>query len=141
MGYQNWMKTFSSKHTEIIARLQTAGFTVQEMIDYFEFENMRIHETSFCPLYAKNQKCHDTEYLNCFLCGCPLFRADDQGLSYEGENTVYSKCNIGKGSFSGKNGKIHQNCSNCIIPHRKKFINAYFNTDWKQIMQNVYIGK
>lgn len=141
MGYLGWMEKFSSKHAKIVIRLQTTGLAKQEIIDYFEFENMRIHEETFCPLYAKNKKCHESEYLNCFLCGCPLFRADDQGLSREAEKIVYSKCSIGKGSSSGKNGKIHQNCSACIIPHRKKFVNAYFDTDWKQIMKEVYIGK
>ncbi len=38
-------------------------------------------ENDFCLLYKDNKKCHDYEDLNCYLCACPYFRFDDEGIS------------------------------------------------------------
>ena len=81
---------------------------------------MKIKEKDFCPLYDKNKKCHDIENLNCYLCGCPYFRVGKKR----------SWCSI-----DAKDGYIHQNCSNCTIPHKIQFIKNNFDKNWKNIMK------
>ncbi len=132
-----WLQSHAQKHEKIVSKLLIRGLSREEMLDYFVFENMALNEPDFCPLYAKNQKCHDMEHLNCYLCGCPLFRASDMGLESTPEGKIYSKCSIGKGAQTSKNGKTHQDCTRCVIPHRQKFVKAYYDEDWGEIMREV----
>ena len=98
--------------------------TTPQIVDYFDFDNMKQLETSYCGLYADNTKCHDIEKLNCFFCGCPYFAYDDNGLAQSGDKTVYSKCIIDaiKSSEFISDKAIHQDCTNCDIPHRTAFV-------------------
>ncbi|MCD6173729.1 MAG: hypothetical protein J7J96_08090, partial [Sulfurimonas sp.] len=95
------------------------------------------HENDFCPLYKDNKKCHDMESLNCYLCACPNFRFNDDGIKKIEDKTQYSFCNIN--SKYGKQGvygdKIHQDCSGCLIPHGKFYVKKQFDLDWKKIMK------
>ena len=38
--------------------------------------------------------------------------------------------------FIGEN-YIHQNCSDCVIPHKKKYIKKNFSRDWFEVMKDV----
>lgn len=97
------------------------------------------NEPDFCPLYAKNKKCHDMENLNCYLCACPNFRFDDNGFEKIENRTLFSKCNIN--SKDGDQFKtdiaIHQNCTGCTVPHHESYIQKNFSRDWFEIMKNV----
>ncbi len=137
MGYKRWFDNHAKKHKQIVDKLLEKQYTKEQIIDYFEFENMCREEIDFCPLYAKNKKCHAVEDLNCYLCACPNFRFDDEGIEIIGQNTQYSSCDIE--SKDGKQGiygeKIHQDCSNCLIPHSRDYIYKYFDPDWRSIMK------
>ena len=137
MGYISWFHKHALKHKKIVDKLILEGLNEAEIIDYFDFENMRKKEEDFCPLYAKNKKCHDVESLNCYLCACPNFRFKDDGIEKVEEKIKYSFCEID--SKDGRVGvygdKIHQDCSNCSVPHHRSYVEKYFDLDWKKIMQ------
>jgi len=136
MGYINWFETHAQKHKAIVDKLLEQDFTKEEIINYFNFDNMKKAEYNFCPLYAKNKKCHDIKELNCYLCACPNFRFDDIGIKKIKNKTQYSLCNIN--SEDGRQGvygeKIHQDCSKCTVPHHKEYVNKHFDYNWKKIM-------
>ena len=136
MGYTQWVQNHAKKHKKIVDKLLAQNYTKEQIIDYFDFENMKIEEEDFCPLYAKNKKCHDMDSLNCYLCSCPNFRYSDRGIQKIEEKTQYSFCNID--SKDGKQGvygdKIHQDCSKCSVPHHREYVKKYFDYNWSNIM-------
>jgi len=134
MSYSTWFEAHSQKHKNIVTKLVAKGFTKEQIIDYFDFDNMVKEENDFCPLYKEPKKCHDMESLNCYLCACPNFRFNDDGLGTYNEFKILSKCDINNGEkFAGK-GVIHQDCSSCTVPHHKAYIEKHFDLDWKKIM-------
>jgi len=136
MSYKSWFIEHSKKHKEIVRRLKTNGFSDEMIVDYFEYENMRENEADFCPLYGENKKCHDIKYLNCYLCACPNFRFSDDGLKISDGANIYSECAIlsKDGVQRNYNGQIHQDCSDCAVPHEKEYISKNFDSDWLRIM-------
>ncbi|KYJ87568.1 hypothetical protein [Sulfurovum riftiae] len=135
MTYGAWFRTHGEKHRKIMEKLRT--LSNEEVIAYFRFENMVEKEPDFCPLYAEPKKCHEMEILNCYLCACPYFRFDDDGLFKEEGRTHYSSCSI-----DAKEGKqfvsdtaVHQDCSSCLLPHKESFIRKVFKRDWFEIMK------
>jgi len=137
MGYKSWFVTHGKKHQAIMKKL--SHLTDEEVLTYFEFENMCKSEPHFCPLYAKHQKCHEMESLNCYLCACPNFRFDDEGFKEIEGKPLKSYCNIDSKEGSQHIGKdaIHQNCTGCSVPHHKAFIRQHFQRDWFAMMHEV----
>jgi hypothetical protein len=137
MGYTQWFENHAQKHEKIIQKLQKKALTEKEIIEYFDFDNMKKEEFDFCPLYAKNKKCHDMEKLNCYLCACPNFRFDDKGITQVDNATQFSFCAIE--SKDGRQGiygdKIHQDCSKCTVPHHTDYVEKHFDLNWKTIMK------
>jgi len=137
MSYSSWFQSHGEKHKKVVEKL--SHLNDQEVIEYFRFENMVQNEPDFCPLYAKNKKCHDMENLNCYLCACPNFRFNDNGFEKIENKTLFSKCDIN--SKDGKQFKtdsaIHQNCAGCLVPHHESYIQKKFSRDWFKIMKNV----
>ena len=132
MTYFDWMRDHAAKHREIIDRL--VDLSDEEIIEYFDFENMKEKEPDFCPLYERDKKCHDMETLNCFSCGCPYFRLNND------DSEILSYCSINHkngGQMKAKKG-IHQDCSKCTVPHKVNFVRKNFNKDWNQIMSKVF---
>ena len=142
MGYTKWFNEHALKHEEIVNRLKQEGLSKLEVIEYFDFENMKLKEVDFCPLYRENKKCHDMESLNCYICACPNFRFDDEGIKKVEENTQYSFCCIE--SKDGRQGlygdAIHQDCSKCSVPHHKAYIEKHFAWSWHEMMHDCSIG-
>lgn len=135
MSYHSWMQNHANKHKEIVDKLK--GLSKDEIIKYFDFENMKVKEKDFCPLYEKNKKCHDMENLNCYFCGCPYFRLNND------ESEILSYCEINHkngGQMKATNG-IHQDCTNCTVPHKVKFIQTNFKADWNEVMSKVFNEK
>ena len=136
MTYTNWIDTQRHKHQKIVYKL--SHLSDKEIINYFDFKNMVINEPNFCYLYKENKKCHNIENLNCYLCACPYFRFDDDGLYIKDDRVVYSICNIdakdSKEFISDKS--IHQDCSNCHIPHSIRYIEKNFSRSWSEMIQN-----
>ncbi len=127
----------AKKHNEIMKKL--LDYSDEEVIEYFRYENMQKSEPDFCPLYAKNKKCHDLAELNCYFCGCNNFRFNDDGFEQINDKTLKSYCGIDSkdGSvFEGKDA-LHQNCSACTVPHHEFYIKKNFKRDWLAIMANV----
>lgn len=137
MTYSEWFQSHGSKHQAIMKKLQ--HLSEEEVIQYFRFDNMVKEEPDFCPLYKENRKCHDIDILNCYLCACPNFRFDDEGLEKEEEKTLFSLCNIDSkdGSRYISDDAIHQNCSECLVPHQEAYIKKVFSRNWFEIMQDV----
>ncbi|UCN00436.1 hypothetical protein LCX93_00545 [Sulfurimonas sp. SWIR-19] len=137
MGYETWVQEHAEAHKKIIDKLLQQGLNKQQIIDYFDFENMKEKEVDFCPLYAKNKKCHDMESLNCYLCSCPNFRFNDEGFKKTEDKTQFSYCAIE--SKDGKQGiygeAIHQDCSGCSVPHHRAYVEKHFDLDWAKIMK------
>jgi hypothetical protein len=141
MSYGEWFEKHASKHKKIVDKLVAHGYTKEQIIDYFDFENMVKEEIDFCPLYKDNKKCHEMQELNCYLCACPNFRFDDNGIKKIDAKTQYSFCAID--SKEGEQGvygdKIHQNCSKCTVPHHKEYVQNRFDIEWKKIMNSCVV--
>ncbi len=138
MTYLSWFQTHGKKHNAIMNTLTHLGD--DEVIAYFRFDNMVKKEPDFCPLYKEHKKCHDMEDLNCYLCACPNFQFDDEGLKKPGEKTLYSTCSIDAkdGAQYISDDAIHQDCSGCLVPHHESYIKKVFSRDWFKIMKEVY---
>ncbi|MEJ5168452.1 MAG: hypothetical protein WHU93_04740 [Arcobacteraceae bacterium] len=134
MSYKNWFDNHAKKHQNIINKL--SGKTIDVIIEYFRFENMVLHEKDFCPLFAKNQKCHDIEELNCYFCGCPHFRFDDNAPKIKSFCSISSK----DGKQMEYNGITHQDCSKCTVPHKETYIKKHFSYSWSEVMSDVSLG-
>ena len=137
MGYNEWFEKHAKKHKSIVDKLLAKQYTKEQIIKYFDFDNMVKEEIEFCPLYKDNKKCHDMESLNCYLCACPNFRFNDEGIKKIDSKTQYSFCDIN--SKDGRQGiygeKIHQDCSKCGVPHHKSYVEQNFDLNWKKIMK------
>ncbi|MEA3383191.1 MAG: hypothetical protein U9Q20_00755 [Campylobacterota bacterium] len=130
MTYRLWYEDHSKKHKNIVDKL--SNLTDDEIIEYFDYNNMVVHEKDFCILYKQNQKCHDTAELNCYLCACPNFRVAE----------VKSYCEINSkdgSSIKSDDGFVHQDCSKCIVPHKVDYIKRSFNRDWKIAMKDTFL--
>lgn len=125
MTYQSWHEAHAKKHQQLLKKL--SHLNDEELIDYFDFENMVVKEPDFCPLYKENKKCHDMENLNCYFCACPNFRVEEK------QSTCSIKSKDG-GSSKAPDGFIHQDCSKCTVPHTKEYIKANFKRDWLKVM-------
>ena len=141
MTYLDWFLEHNKKHHAIVEKLIAKGNKKEAIIDYFVYENMVKMEPSFCLLYAHNEKCHKRDYLNCYLCACPHFRFNDEGLKIEEGINYKSECFI----HSKKSGYFvyekvsHLDCSACSVPHTKAYIRKHFDVDWKKIMQKCFV--
>lgn len=135
MTYHEWFESHASKHAAIMKKLTHLSDT--EVINYFRFENMVVHEPDFCLLYAQNKKCHETKHLNCYWCACPYFRFNDLGLDVIEGKTLYSTCSIQskEGAQFISDQSIHQDCTGCLIPHHEKILKKEFNRDWRVTME------
>lgn len=137
MTYIQWFETHALKHRNIVEKLLAHNYTKEQIIDYFDFENMVKKEPDFCLLYKDHKKCHDMETLNCYLCACPNFRFKDEGIKTVETKTQYSLCDIdSKDGAQGVYGDaIHQDCSRCSVPHHRTYVEKNFDLDWKKIMK------
>jgi len=138
VSYEKWFQSHGKKHKEIMQKL--TKLSDNEIIAYFRFENMVQKEPDFCPLYKETKKCHDMEVLNCYLCACPNFRFDDEGISKKEDKTIYSICSIDSkdGDIFQTEEAIHQDCSGCLVPHRETYIKKHFSRNWFEIMKKVH---
>lgn len=137
MSYKQWFLDHAAKHRAVMEKL--THLSDEEVIRYFRFENMVQNESDFCPLYAENKKCHETDELNCYLCACPNFRFNDAGFAIEEGKTLFSTCSIESpdGDRYVSDTAIHQNCAGCIVPHRESYIRKVFDRDWLAVMNEV----
>lgn len=135
MGYCEWHEAFARRHRKIVQSL--GELSREEIVDAFEYERMKEREPDFCPLYAREEKCHEMEGLNCYFCGCPYFRFHDRGIDRIDGKIRYSLCAIDArdGKIFETEEAIHQDCSDCQLPHRRSFILRHFKRDWSRVME------
>ena len=140
MTYLEWFEAHANKHKAIMDTL--TELSDSEVIDYFSYENMKEKHVDFCPLYAEDKKCHEMKDLNCYLCGCMHFRFSDEGIKKEGGKTYYSLCSIEakEGKAFVSDGSVHQDCSGCLIPHKKHVIEKHFSRDWREVMKQTIVS-
>ena len=131
VSYEQWLINHGAKHEKIINLLQAKQYSKKQIVEYFDYENMRLEHPEFCILYAKNQKCHDTKDLNCFFCGCPHFR-----FFTRPKDNLHSYCSI-----DSKDGEqicyetgIHQDCTYCTIPHKTSYVLQFYTHKWNEKM-------
>ena len=143
MTYKSWFDAHAIKHKKLVTKLLAQNFTQEQIIAYFDFDNMVKEENDFCLLYQTNTKCHDVKNLNCYLCACPHFRFNDAGIEQIEEKTKYSFCAIDAkdGAQATYGDALHHDCSQCTIPHSKSYIKKKFSFDWESIMNECYFTK
>lgn len=141
MTYLQWYEAHAEKHEKIMNTL--THLSDDEVIDYFMYENMQKKHPGFCPLYEQNKKCHDMEALNCYFCACNHFRFSDDGLKKEGSKIVYSLCVIEakEGRTFESEDAIHQDCSDCLVPHKRSVIKKYFSRNWREVMKETILNR
>ncbi|MDD5052189.1 MAG: hypothetical protein PHO27_05585 [Sulfuricurvum sp.] len=141
MTYTDWFQIHTKKHRAIVNRLSAEKLTPEQIVEYFEFDNMVYYESDFCLLYTTKTKCHDIPHLNCYWCACPHFRFDDNALPNIEKITVYSHCAINAplGKVFHHESSLHHDCSDCTIPHESKVILKNFSIDWKDTMKKCLI--
>ena len=54
MTYEEWFLNQAKLHKTIMNKLEDKS--IDEMIEYFKYENMKKNEPDFCPLYKLNKK-------------------------------------------------------------------------------------
>ncbi len=128
-GYLSWFHNHANKHQAIVNTVPK-----EKLIEYFRWENISQSDVDFCPLFQEKKKCHDMEHLNCYLCACPYFRFDDHAPQIKSWCSIDAK----EGKIFEHEGIIHQDCSNCLIPHKEGFIKKHFDTSWRKIMQDCH---
>jgi len=138
MSYFSWFVEHDLKHHQIIQKLKQKNLSNDAIIDYFKFENMIVNEPKFCLLYTNKQKCHNLTYLNCYMCACPYFRFNDEGVEQKEGVLVKSFCSINskKASRFIYEGVEHLDCTKCSVPHTKAFVQKHFNEVWHAVMKN-----
>lgn len=134
MGYREWHEAFARRHRRVVESL--GELSDEELLDAFDYDRMKEEEPDFCLLYSQGKKCHEMEGLNCYFCGCPHFRFNDEGIDRVGEKIRYSLCAIDArdGKVFETGDAIHQDCSDCLLPHRRSFILRHFDRDWSRVM-------
>lgn len=90
--------------------------TVDEMVDYFDFENMSKYQKHFCILYKTGTKCHEIQNLNCFFCACPFYVVQD-------EKHTFCKINSKFASYIVLDDLNICDCTNCHFIHKKFVVN------------------
>ena len=141
MSYASWFVRHAKRHKKIVDKLLADNFSTAEIIQYFDFDNMVEKEKKFCPLYQEPRKCHDMEKLNCYLCACPHFRFNDDGLDTYNGSKILSKCEINNGTKLKSKDVIHHDCSTCSVPHHQEYVLKNFDTDWKKIMKECNLNE
>ncbi|MFT7003675.1 MAG: hypothetical protein ACJAWW_001027 [Sulfurimonas sp.] len=136
MSYIKWFDAHAKKHKKIVDKLVELNYSNEDIVDYFDFDNMVKEESDFCPLYKDNKKCHDMKRLNCYMCACPNFRFNDEGISDKNDYKVLSECDIDNGEEFLGDGVIHQDCSSCKVPHHKSYILKNFSLNWFEMMKS-----
>ena len=134
MTYSEWEQEHTIKVAEIMGRIKAS--TLDEIAEYFKYDNMVKKEKEFCPLYKDNIKCHNIDDLNCYYCGCPHFNINDNPAT-TGKTTIVSSCSIDskyKDIFyenPDENNvvRIHCDCTNCFIPHKTSYVKKTLNKE------------
>lgn len=128
MTYDEWTEAHNKKVTTILEKL--GDRSVDEIADYFKFENMVVNEPDFCLLYPDNKKCHDVDNLNCYFCGCPYFMVNEEPPVDDKKIRHNSYCSINsvfkKDFYWGPddNGIVdsHCDCSDCVFTHKEDYV-------------------
>lgn len=105
---------------------------IDQIAEMFTYKVMRSECPDLCRLYKENKLCHDMKLdeLNCYGCYCPNYKQEEiideeTGLPKRGICVINSKF----GFYKNKETYLILNCTNCIVPHRKKYIKKFIQKD------------
>ncbi len=112
-----WYKDFIAKRNSIIKKYNLK--MPEQIASFFLYKNLKGKEPDFCPLFRKNEKCHNMkeEDFNCFYCGCPFY---DYKI-WDEENKILGACLLNK-SDGVRNQYGYWDCTNCTLPHTSEFV-------------------
>lgn len=139
MSYIEWKKAQESKVHTILSKLGYAD--IDNIVEYFNYDNMVEKEPDFCPLYKDKIKCHNIDNLNCYYCGCPYFIVNSKPIADNNNVMLESHCFINSKHRSSyitnpdADGIMHKHCdcTHCTIPHKagyvKKMLLLIFNSN------------
>lgn len=146
----NRKDSFLHRRNKILLTL--ISLPINNIVEYFNYNEMKEKHSEYCPLYLKNQICHEVnlKYLNCFGCMCPYYKLE---ISIDPETELYKlgqcliKSNFGfyKQTTTKDNNKapyLILNCLNCSIPHQHTFVRKYIELEkfkFLKTSQNLYI--
>jgi hypothetical protein len=119
--------------------LDIIDIPVNDIVEYFNYLQMKDKHTEFCPLYSKNQTCHkmDLQDLNCFGCMCPNYLLE---IGFDQQTGLYK---LGYCKLKTKHGFYKRttikdedkapflilNCLNCFVPHQTPFVLKYIKKE------------
>lgn len=117
---EKWKEEFERKRDYIVMKEKLYDKSPEEIAEFFTYKNLKEKYPDFCPLFKTGEKCHDLpeDELNCFFCACPYY---DTLYEKDGE---YGRCEINS-KYGYRNKYGYWDCSNCLLPHRKKFVIHY----------------
>ncbi len=128
MTYTEWSTDHKLKRAKVQRQLEGWGLSQEEVIDYFDYDNMAKNQPKFCGLYKTKARCHTVDKLNCYQCGCPYFKYTDSPTPNLQGKKRFSSCSINS-KFSKAfelDGNIHCDCTGCTIPHTTKSARANY---------------
>lgn len=130
MTFEEWEDTHHEKLIKILNKLNNKS--INEVQEYFLYDNMKVNEPDYCELYALNEICHDMDNLNCLFCACPYFIGSDTPLEIVNDIHIMSRCDINSRFrkvftyFTKENEQFEQcDCSECHLPHKESFIKSF----------------
>ncbi len=112
-----WYKDFIAKRNYIIEKYNLK--TPEQIASFFIYKNLKEKEPNFCPLFPKNEKCHDMkeEDLNCFYCACPFYNYE----IWDEEKKIFGACLLSE-SEGIRNQYGYWDCTNCTLSHTSEFV-------------------
>lgn len=119
---KKWFLDFKKRRENIV---RSGGLSSPGKIaDYFTYTNMKNKHPDFCPLYKNEQKCHDmsSNELICYFCACPYYDYE----YYNEAKKEYGRCLINS-RYGKRNRWGYWDCTNCLLPHRRKFVIHYLS--------------
>jgi len=117
---KKWYLEFIRKRDSI---LKLRGhMSPEEIAEYFTYSNLSKEHPGFCPLFESQERCHDMpfEELVCYFCACPYYDYE----YYDEEKKEYGRCKINS-IYGRRNEWGYWDCSQCLLPHRKRFVINY----------------
>ena len=123
---KKWFLDFKKRREEIV---RAGGLSSpHEIADYFTYSKMVANHPDFCPLYKSGKVCHNMskDELVCYFCACPYYDYE----YYNEERKEYGRCLINS-KYGRRNEWGYWDCTNCLLPHRRKFVEFYLSNKSK----------
>ena len=110
---------FESHYEKVRAIIVAEKLDMNEIPDFFLYDNLSKKYPDFCPLYRNGEICHrgiERKKFCCLFCGCPFY---DYSI-YDDERKMFGGCKIDS-RFGIRLENGFWDCTNCNFVH---------NIDW-----------